>query len=58
MNKLFGFLRQFFQGRFFGTITIRFESGKVSHVTVETKQLLEYKELGEAQCLPTKEHSA
>ena len=45
MEKLFKFLRQFFTGKFFGSITIRFESGKVTHVEVQSRRVFEYGEL-------------
>ena len=32
---------------FYGSVTIRFESGKVTHVDVETRRRWEYRELPE-----------
>ena len=45
MEKLFRFLRRFFSREFFGTITMRFESGKVTHVDVETKRSYRYRDI-------------
>lgn len=45
MERLFKFLKRFFSGKFFGTVTIRFESGKVTHVEVETRQVWRYQDL-------------
>lgn len=38
-------MHRFFGGDFFGTITLRFESGKVTHVDVETKRSYRYKDI-------------
>lgn len=45
MDRLSAFLRKFFLSRFFGTVTIQLESGKVTHVKVETKKVLRYQDL-------------
>jgi len=45
MEKLFKFLKQFFQDKFFGTVVIRFEHGKVTHVEVQSKRVWQYKDL-------------
>ena len=44
-EKLFRFLARLILDRFYGTVTIRFESGKVTHVQAETQQTWEYKDL-------------
>lgn len=33
--------------RFYGTVTIRFESGKVTHVETETRPTWQYRDLSE-----------
>jgi len=45
MDRLFSFLRRFFADRFFGTVTIKFECGKVTHVEVETRRSWAFKDL-------------
>jgi len=45
VERLFSFLRRFFGRSFFGTITLRFESGKVTHVDVETKRSYRYRDI-------------
>jgi hypothetical protein len=45
MEKLFQFLMKFFSEKFYGSITIKFEHGKVTHVEVETKRIFAYKDL-------------
>jgi len=45
VEKLFGFLQRFFGRDFFGTITLRFESGKVTHVDVETKRSYRFRDI-------------
>jgi len=44
-ERLFKFLRGLAHGRFFGTVTIKFEHGKVTHVETETRRRWEYKDL-------------
>ena len=44
-EKLFPFLRRLALDRFFGTVTIKFEHGKVTHVETETKRHWQYKDL-------------
>ena len=44
-EKLFHFLAGLILDRFYGTVTIRFESGKVAHVETETRHHWEYKDL-------------
>lgn len=45
MERLARFLARFFVERFFGTVTIKFENGKVTHVEVITRQTWQYKDL-------------
>ena len=45
MGKLFRFLQRFFGRDFFGTTTLRFEGGKVTHVDVETKRSYRFKDI-------------
>jgi len=44
-EKLFHFLARLILDRFCGTVTIRFESGKVTHVETETRRMWQYKDL-------------
>jgi len=44
-GKLFQFLRGLALDRFFGTVTIKFEHGKVTHVEAETRRAWQYKDL-------------
>jgi len=44
-EKLFHFLAGPILDRFYGTVTIRFESGKVAHVETETRRAWQYKGL-------------
>ena len=44
-EKLFHFLARLILDKFYGTVTIRFESGKVTHVETETKRMWRYKDL-------------
>ncbi len=46
-EKLFKFLASLMLRRFYGTVTIRFESGKVTHVETETGRTWQYKDLPE-----------
>lgn len=45
MDKIFTFLRRLFTERFYGTVTIKFECGKVTHVETETRRSWQYKDL-------------
>jgi hypothetical protein len=45
MERLVSFLRRLFQERFFGTVVIKVEHGKVTHVEVSTRRSYEYKDL-------------
>ena len=47
-EKLFHFLARLILDKFYGTVTIRFEHGKVTHVETETKRMWRYKDLPEA----------
>jgi len=46
-EKLLKLLAHFVFQRFYGTVTIRFEGGKVTHVESETRRTWQYKELPE-----------
>ena len=46
-EKLFRFLARLILDKFYGTVTIRFESGKVTHVEAETRRVWEYRNLPE-----------
>jgi len=46
-EKLFKFVAGLMLQRFFGTITIRFEAGKVTHVDAETRRTWRYEDLPE-----------
>ena len=44
-EKLFHFLARLILDKFYGSVTIRFESGKVTHVDVETHRSYRYSDL-------------
>ncbi len=44
-EKLFKFLVGLMLERFYGTVTIRFESGKATHVEIKTQRTWQYSEL-------------
>ena len=44
-EKLLKFLASLIVRQFYGTVTIRFEAGKVTHVETETRWMWQYKEL-------------
>lgn len=44
-EKLFRFLAGLILEKFYGAVTIRFESGKVTHVEMETRRAWQYKDL-------------
>jgi len=44
-EKLFHFLAGLVLERFYGTVTIRFEAGKVTHVETESRRMWQYKDL-------------
>ena len=46
-EKLFRFLASLFLHEFYGTVTIQFEAGKVTHVEAETRRMWRYKDLPE-----------
>ena len=46
-EKLFRFLASLILREFYGTVTIRFEAGKVTHVETETRRVWQYKDLPE-----------
>ncbi len=46
-EKLFRFLADLMLREFYGSVTIRFEAGKVTHVEVETRRTWQYKDLPE-----------
>lgn len=49
-EKLFRFLASLILRGFYGTVTMRFEAGKVTHVETETRRTWPYKDLlGEAK---------
>lgn len=48
-EKLFGFLAGLMLRRFYGTVTIRLEAGKVTHVETVTRRLWRYKDLSEQE---------
>ena len=44
-GKLFRFLASLILREFYGTVTIRFECGKVTHVEIEMQRKWEYQDL-------------
>ena len=44
-EKLFHFLARLILDKFYGSVTIRFESGKVTHVETETRRMWQYRDL-------------
>jgi len=46
-EKLFHFLARLILDKFYGSVTIRFESGKVTHVETEIRRMWRYKDLPE-----------
>ncbi len=44
-EKLFRFLASLILREFYGTVTIRFEAGKVTHVEAETRRMWRYRDL-------------
>ena len=44
-EKLFHFLARLILDRFYGSVTIRLEHGKVTHVETDTKRMWQYKDL-------------
>ena len=46
-EKLFKFLASLILREFYGTVTIRFEAGKVTHVATETRRTWRYCDLAD-----------
>ena len=46
-EKLFRFLASLILRKFYGTVTIRFEAGKATHVEMETRRSWQYGDLPE-----------
>jgi len=56
-EKLFRFLASLVLDKFYGTVIIRFESGKVTHVEAETRRSWEYQHLPvDGACLAPGDH--
>ena len=51
-EKLLRFLASLVLREFYGTVTIRFEGGKVTHVETETRRMWRYKDLPEETVAP------
>jgi len=54
-EKLFRFLASLILREFYGTVSIRFEAGKATHVKAESRRTWQYKDLpsemvGELEC--------
>ena len=47
-EKLFKFLARLILEKFYGSVTIKLEGGKVTHVETETRRAWQYKDLPEA----------
>jgi len=45
MDKLIKFLKKLFYEKFYGSVTIKFENGKATHVEVNSTRKWEYKDL-------------
>jgi len=45
MEKLIRFLQKLFSEKFYGTITIKFENGKATHIEKTSSRKWEYKDL-------------
>ena len=48
-EKLFRFLAKLIVDKFYGSVTIRFEAGKITHVQTETRRQWRYKDLPEGE---------
>jgi hypothetical protein len=46
-QKLFKFLASLILRKFYGTVTIRIEAGKVTHIETETRRMWQYNDLPE-----------
>jgi len=44
-EKIFHFLARLILAKFYGSVIIRFESGKVTHVETQTRRTWEYRDL-------------
>ena len=44
-ENIFRFLARMILDKFYGTVTIRLENGKVTHVETETRRMWQYKDL-------------
>jgi len=44
-EKLFHFLARLILDKFYGSVAIKFEAGKVTHVEMETRRMWQYKDL-------------
>ena len=44
-EKLFHFLAKLILEKFYGSVTIKFEAGKVTHVETETRRVWQYKDI-------------
>jgi len=49
-ERLFRMLAGLMLDRFYGTVTIRMESGKVTHVETETRRVWRYQDLPQELC--------
>jgi len=47
-DRLFRYLADLIINKFFGTVTVRFEAGKVTHVEAATRRIYEYGQLPDA----------
>lgn len=47
MEKLFKFLKKLFSDKFYGSVIIKFENGKATHIEVNSTQKWQYKDLPE-----------
>ena len=47
-ERLFKFLARLILEKFYGSVTIKFEAGKVTHVETETRRTWQYRDLPEA----------
>ena len=48
-EKLFKFLARLLLEKFYGSVTIKFEHGKVTHVETETRRHWQYRDLPDPQ---------
>ena len=51
-EKLFPFLKRLAVDRFYGSVTIKYEHGKVTHVETETRRHWQYKDLPTGTAVP------